>query len=130
MDSLPTEILGLVLRFNVDMCRHDKNLVLPLRLVCKAFDAALKPYIFKTVQLEFSRFLKDATPNTDSLARVGHLCGAVYMDMMVVRDEGMVSLGQLRWLLHPHTGDLGSKDWNGTGYTRVCFPVKAQQSSA
>ncbi|TVY37351.1 hypothetical protein LOCC1_G008603 [Lachnellula occidentalis] len=87
MDSLPTEILGLVLRFNVDMCRHDKNLVLPLRLVCKAFDAALKPYIFRTVQLEFSRFLKDATPNTDSLARVGHLCSAVYMDMMVVRDE-------------------------------------------
>jgi hypothetical protein len=93
MDSLPAEILGLVLRWNVDMCRHDKNLVLPLRLVCKAFDAALKPYIFKTVQLEFSRFLKDSTPNTESLARVGHLCGAVYMDMMVVRDEGMVLPG-------------------------------------
>lgn len=71
------------------MCRCDKNKILPLRLVCRAFDTALKPYIFKTVQLEFSRFLRDAPrPKLEELARVGQLCDALYLDMMVVRDEG------------------------------------------
>lgn len=72
------------------MCRCEKNAVLPHRLVCKAFDNALKPFIFKTVQLEFSRFLKtDRTPTIESLERVGGICEALYLDMMVVRDEGM-----------------------------------------
>ncbi|TVY65580.1 hypothetical protein LSUE1_G008699 [Lachnellula suecica] len=90
MDTLPTEILGIVLRWNVELSRNDKNSVVPLRLVCKAFDILLRPYIFKTVQLEFTRFLKDFQ-NTDSLSRVGHLCGSVYVDVMVVRDEDEIS---------------------------------------
>jgi hypothetical protein len=73
------------------MCRCDKNALLPLRLVCKAFDDALKPYVFKAVQLEFSKFHRhEPTPDISSLARVGNTCEALYLDMMVVRDEGML----------------------------------------
>ena len=91
MDRLPRELLGLILLWDVRMCRCEKNTVLPLRLVCKAFDLALKPYIFKTIQLEFSRFLRDkAAPSIESIARVGDICNAVYIDMMVIRDEGML----------------------------------------
>jgi hypothetical protein len=89
MDCLPTEILGLILRWDVYMCRVDKNLLLPLRLVCKAFDVALRPFIFKTIQLEYSRFLRNAQLSSPSLARVGHLSEAMYLDMMVIRDEGL-----------------------------------------
>lgn len=73
------------------MCRTDKNNLLPLRLVCKAFDSILKPYALKTVQLEFSRFLRDG-PGLDksALERMGSSCEAAYLDLMVVRDEGMV----------------------------------------
>ncbi|KAF4636944.1 hypothetical protein G7Y89_g1129 [Cudoniella acicularis] len=91
MDSLPTEILGIILSWDVRLCRVEKNLVLPLRLVCKAFDAALRPYIFKTIQLEFSRFCHNTAPCLASLARVGYLCGSIYLDMMVIRDEEEIS---------------------------------------
>jgi hypothetical protein len=91
MDSLPRELLESILMFNVQMCQCDKNNIFPLRLVCKAFDAFLKPYIFKTIQLEFSKFMRHAaTPDFKSLETVGKLCQAVYLDMMVVRDEGML----------------------------------------
>jgi hypothetical protein len=90
MDSLPTEILGLILLWDVRMCACDKNTILPLRRVCKAFDDALRPYLFKTVQLEFSRFLRNTMkPEIEYLVPLGHLCEAFYLDMMVVRDEGM-----------------------------------------
>ena len=90
MDQLPTEILRLVLRWEVSMSRDDKNSLLPLRLVCKAFDEALKPYLLKTVKLEYSCFLRDATLSAKTLKPVGNLVDSVYMDMMVIRDEGML----------------------------------------
>ncbi len=109
------------------MCRCEKNTILPLRLVCKAFDGILKPYVFKTIQLEFSRFLRQRRGaveakdwngeaqvvkgleghgsgldgvwggeaiwklrmDRDGLRRVGGCCEALYLDLMVVRDEGM-----------------------------------------
>ena len=93
MESLPQELIELVLLWNVRMCKCDKNEVLPLRLVCKAFDVALKPYIFKTIPLDFSKFLKVAeTPGLRDLTAVGALCQAVYLNMMVIRDEGMLVL--------------------------------------
>ncbi len=89
MDSLPNELVELILLWDVRMCRCQKNTILRLRLVCKAFDVALKPYVFKTLQLEYSRFLRSApAPNIEALASIGRLCQAVYVDMMVVRDEG------------------------------------------
>jgi hypothetical protein len=106
MDSLSPELIELILLWDVRMCRCEKNTVLPLRLVCKAFNIALRPYVFKTIQLEFSRFLSFApTPlSREALEAVGDFCQAVYLDMMVVRDEGMLVLlfgrrGQERRLL-------------------------------
>lgn len=97
MDSLPRELIELILLWNVRMCECEKNSIFPLRLVCKAFDIALKPYIFKTIQLEFSKFLRAVpTPDMRALESVGNLCQAVYLDMMVVRDEG--TLEPLNWV--------------------------------
>lgn len=98
MDSLPHELLESILTFNIHMCRDEKNKIFPLRLVCKAFDAFLKPYIFKTIQLEFSRFLRHGpTPDLTALGTVGNLCQAIYLDMMVVRDEGMLESYALKF---------------------------------
>jgi hypothetical protein len=95
MDSLPPELIELILLDNVRMCHFKKNRLFPLRLVCRAFDAALRPYIFKTIQLEFSKFLRAApTPDMKALESIGYLCQAVYLDMMVVRDDGMYN-----WIL-------------------------------
>jgi len=129
MDSLPAELLNLILLWNIRMSRCEKNTILPLRLVCKAFDEILKPYVFKTIQLEFSRFLRQRRGavearnwdeegkvvrelqghgsgldgvwgneaiwklrmDRESLRRVGGCCEALYLDLMVVRDEGMFS---------------------------------------
>jgi hypothetical protein len=89
MDQLPTEILRLVLQWDVSMSRIDKNSILPLRLTCKAFDNALRPYLLKTIKLEYSCFLRNSTHNVKTLERVGNLCDSIYLDMMVIRDEGM-----------------------------------------
>jgi hypothetical protein len=90
MDSLPRELLESILFFNVRMCRCKKNALLPLRLVCKDFDAFLKPYALRALQLEFSKFLRDApTPKLAALETAGKVCQAVYIDVMVIRDEGM-----------------------------------------
>jgi hypothetical protein len=96
METLPTELLRLILDWNVRMCRADKNRILDLRLVCKTFDAVLKPCTFKTVQLEFSRFQRQGRPSLCDLARVGSFVEALYMDMMIVRDEGVLLLNLCR----------------------------------
>ncbi|RDW89054.1 hypothetical protein BP6252_01086 [Coleophoma cylindrospora] len=88
METLPTEMLEMILMWDIRMCRSEKNTVLPLRMVCKAFDRALRPYIFKTMQLEFSRFARDKTAlDPTAVGRVGDLCNALYIDMMVIRDD-------------------------------------------
>lgn len=90
MDSLPRELLESILIYNVQLCRCNKSGIFPLRLVCKAFDSFLKPYIFKTIKLEFYKFMRLATSSDfKHLDRVGRFCEAVYLDMMVIRDEGM-----------------------------------------
>lgn len=90
MDRLPPELLRTILLASVGLCRCEKNELLPLRLVCKGFDAILKEYIFRTIQLEFSRFARgEAAPELESIAGIGQLCEALYCDMMVIRDEGM-----------------------------------------
>lgn len=88
MDSLPQECIELILVWNVRMCPSDKNVITPLRLVCKAFNRALKLYLFKTLQLEFSKFVRNGAPDLTALDSVGELCEAIYLDMIVVRDEG------------------------------------------
>jgi hypothetical protein len=89
MDDLPPELLRNILVQSVRASRFDKNELLPLRLVNKRFDYILREYIFKTIQLEFSRFARgNDAPELRSLQGVGRLCQAIYCDMMVIRDEG------------------------------------------
>lgn len=96
MDTLPIEILSLILGWNVRMCCENKNTAIELRSVCKAFDVVLKPLVFKTIQLEFSKFLRHKrTPSVLALERVGGYCEFMYLDMMVVRDEGMSYIAQI-----------------------------------
>jgi hypothetical protein len=88
MDNLPQELVELILLWAVRMSPSEKNKITPLRRVCKAFDSALRPHVFRTLQVEFSKFLKQGAPEIPSLKGVGELCQAIYLDMMVVRDEG------------------------------------------
>jgi hypothetical protein len=93
MDNLPPELLRAILLSSVHLSRSEKNTLLPLRLVNKRFDFILREYMFKTVQLDFSRFARGETaPQMSSLADVGHLCQSLYCDMMVIRDEGTATL--------------------------------------
>jgi len=99
MDNLPPELLRAILLSSVHLSRSEKNVLLPLRLVNKRFDFILREYMFKTVQLDFSRFARGETaPQMSSLADVGHLCQSLYCDMMVIRDEGTLYLAAYPWL--------------------------------
>ncbi|KAG9242757.1 hypothetical protein BJ878DRAFT_543957 [Calycina marina] len=88
MDLLPQELLDLILLHRIRACQGEKNAILPLRLVNKRFDIVLRPLVFKTVQLEFSKFHRHIpTPALHDLEMVGDLCQAIYLNMMVIRDE-------------------------------------------
>ncbi|KAH6678238.1 hypothetical protein B0J14DRAFT_317728 [Halenospora varia] len=92
MEKLPVELLRLVLDWVACICQNRKNDVLPLRLVCKAFDTALRPIIFRTIQLEFSRFFEDQQQlYIGSLGKIGPLCEAIYLDMMIIREEDEIA---------------------------------------
>ncbi|KAI1775016.1 hypothetical protein F4818DRAFT_58521 [Hypoxylon cercidicola] len=100
MDKLPSEILLHILDYTVVAHYDNKNSLLELRTTCKLFDEVLKPYVLKTLQLEFTRLDKSYRArkplDDDALRRIGPLCRALYVDMMVVRDDGEVSfLGEM-----------------------------------
>jgi hypothetical protein len=174
MDSLPAELLSLVLLWNIRMSRCEKNTILPLRLVCKAFDEILKPYVFKTIQLEFSRFLRQRRGpvevknwdeegkivrelqghgsgldgvwgneaiwklrmDREGLRRVGGCCEALYLDLMVVRDEGMF-FGFLSIAWKRYSYGLPATQWHlltyldyrGNNPPFECFPGTDTQGS-
>jgi hypothetical protein len=91
MESLPPELLRSILLASVSLCRGEKNVLFPLRLVNKRFDFIVREYVFKTIQLDFSSFIKGhSTPKFESLQDVGQFSHALYCDMMVVRDQGMM----------------------------------------
>lgn len=93
MDSLPSEIVLTILEYCAINHYADKNSLLNLRTVCKLFDDILQPIVLRTLQLEFTRLDKAARqkrpPDGLALQRIGHLCRALYLDMMVIRDAGM-----------------------------------------
>jgi hypothetical protein len=91
MDCLPRELVDAILMQCV--AQGPKNEVLRLRLVCRAFNATLKPYVSRTVGLEFSRLSKSSSrPHPDAMAleSIGHHCRSLYIDLMVLRDESEV----------------------------------------
>ena len=92
MDRLPPEIILTILGYCVENHYGDKNSLLDVRTVCKLFDNILKPVVLKTLQLEFTRLDKISRkcrpPDEAALQRIGPLCQALYLDMMMIRDEG------------------------------------------
>lgn len=125
LDSLPPELLELVLLWTVRMCRCEKNKVLPLRCVSKAFNTTLRPYVLKTIQLEFSRFLNQ--PSNDALEAIGGFCQAVYLDMMVVRDEGTLKClsGVCAAVAGFEMGVAGRRSKYTVGSSRKTWPMAA-----
>lgn len=88
MERLPRELLDAVLEYCV--ARGYKNDILDLRLVCRAFDAFLKPFACRTIGLEYSRLSKASKyprPQRDALQTIGYHCKSLYIDLMVLRDD-------------------------------------------
>ncbi|KAL2758832.1 hypothetical protein ACRALDRAFT_1080497 [Sodiomyces alcalophilus JCM 7366] len=88
MDVLPRELLDAILQQCID--QGPRNVVLELRLVCRAFDRYLKPHALRTVALEFSRLSAASgrrRPDPDALQTIGKHCKALYIDLTVLRDE-------------------------------------------
>ncbi|RYP49956.1 hypothetical protein DL768_004391 [Monosporascus sp. mg162] len=94
METLPPEIVLTILDHCVASHYGDKNALLSLRTVCKLFDDILKPIVLRTLQLEFTRLDKVSRTcrplDEEALRRIGHLCQALYLDMMMIRDDGEV----------------------------------------
>ncbi|KAI5925408.1 hypothetical protein F4810DRAFT_660431 [Camillea tinctor] len=93
--TLPNELLLAILEQLVADPYADKNHALSLRTTCRLFDKALKPVTLRTLQLEYTRLDRTERsarpPDENALRRVGHLCRALYLDMMVMRDIGEVN---------------------------------------
>lgn len=91
---LPPEILIAILEYCVANHFNTKNDFLKLRTVCRLFDDILKPYGLHTLQVDYTRLdqlSRSQLPPLDpsALERAGTLCRALYLDMMLIRDEGM-----------------------------------------
>ncbi len=103
METLPPEIVLTILEYCVANHYGDKNSLLSLRTVCKLFDHVLKPFVLQTLQLEFTRLDKVSRscrlPDETALRRIGHLCQALYLDLMVIRDDGNSVLFYFYFLL-------------------------------
>lgn len=90
---LPPEILITILEHCVANYYNKKNEFLQLRTVCRLFDDILKPYGLHTLQVDYTRLDKSAKSNSPpldvaALDRAGRFCRALYIDMMLIRDEG------------------------------------------
>jgi hypothetical protein len=88
MDRLPRELIDAILQQCVLL--GPKNSLLELRLACKTFNNILKPYVCRTLELEFSRLSKTsgrAPPDRDALQTIGYHCKSIYIDLMVLRDD-------------------------------------------
>ncbi|KAI0160985.1 hypothetical protein GGR52DRAFT_576397 [Hypoxylon sp. FL1284] len=102
MASFPAEILLHILDYLVVACYNDKNGLLQLRTTCRLFDEALRPYVLKTLQLDYTRldrgYRVQKPLDNDAFRRIGPLCQALYVDMMVVRDDSEVTtLNEMCW---------------------------------
>lgn len=92
MNRLPPELIDAILLQCV--ASGPKNAILGLRLVCRTFNRILKPFICRTLGLEFSRLSRTSRqtrPQIDALQTIGYHCKSLYIDLMVVRDESEIS---------------------------------------
>lgn len=87
MKLLPPEILILVLE--AATLSGSKNDVLHLRLVCREFDAILKPLLCETISLDISKLSRLSLvrhPDPSALQTIGRHCKSLFVDLMVLRD--------------------------------------------
>lgn len=101
MDRLPIELLDNIFRILAEDNKDDKNVLLPPRFVCKAFNNSIQPIVLNTVQLDFVRLANPQHhPSLSALKDVGFMCKALYVDVSIVRDEDeMKRWGQLFGML-------------------------------
>ena len=88
MDKLPRELVDAILQQCVAL--GPRNVILELRLVCRAFDHVLKPYALRTIGLDFTRVSKTTRyppPDFDGLQTIGYHSKGIFVDLMVLRDE-------------------------------------------
>src|SRR4051812_4882107 len=101
MNTIPSETLVTILQYVVDGCRSDKNSILDLRLVCKAFDKCLKQTALKTVQLDFARIHQFRKIDKNkaqilSLYDISPCIENLYIDMTIVRDPSKLAHSSLQ----------------------------------
>ncbi|PHH73440.1 hypothetical protein CDD80_3821 [Ophiocordyceps camponoti-rufipedis] len=88
MDRLPRELVDAILEQCIAL--GAKNQVLKLRLVCRTFERTLKPFVCRTLGLDFSRLSRLSgfpRPRIDALQTIGYHCTSLYVDLMVLRDD-------------------------------------------
>ncbi|PFH57245.1 hypothetical protein XA68_15316 [Ophiocordyceps unilateralis] len=88
MDRLPRELVDAILEQCI--AQGAKNQVLKLRLVCRTFERTLKPFVCRTLGLDFSRLSRLSgfpRPRIDALQTIGYHCTSLYVDLMVLRDD-------------------------------------------
>ncbi|RCI07834.1 hypothetical protein L249_5809 [Ophiocordyceps polyrhachis-furcata BCC 54312] len=88
MDRLPRELVDAILEQCI--AQGAKNQVLKLRLVCRTFERTLKPFVCRTLGLDFSRLSRLSgfpRPQMDALQTIGYHCTSLYVDLMVLRDD-------------------------------------------
>ncbi|RDA90508.1 hypothetical protein CP533_0835 [Ophiocordyceps camponoti-saundersi (nom. inval.)] len=88
MDRLPRELVDAILEQCI--AQGAKNQVLKLRLVCRTFERTLKPFVCRTLGLDFSRLSRLSgfpRPQIDALQTIGYHCTSLYVDLMVLRDD-------------------------------------------
>ncbi|KAI1005120.1 hypothetical protein K3495_g3099 [Podosphaera aphanis] len=88
MDCLPIEIIHQILEESVFMSRCENSTITPLRLVCRLFDAILKPIIFKAICLKIPSFIeyKSHRQSDDCVLRASYYTEALFLDLLLVRD--------------------------------------------
>lgn len=88
MNQLPRELIDAILHQCVAI--GPRNDVLRLRLVCRFFNATLKPFACQTVGLDFSRLSRTSgadRPHADALQTIGYHAKNIFIDTMVLRDD-------------------------------------------
>lgn len=88
LDVLPLEITTLILKAAARSGR--KSDTVRLRLVCKEFDAVLRPILCRTLSLDISKLSMDSCyrhPDAKVLQTISRYCDSLFVDLTVVRDE-------------------------------------------
>ncbi|KAI1206449.1 uncharacterized protein F4807DRAFT_439238 [Annulohypoxylon truncatum] len=93
LDRLPTELVIQIVEWTAVAHYGDKNTLLELRKVCKLFNQILRPIALCTLPLDYTRIdyyqvTSRRRLKRKALRRIAPLCQSLFIDMMVIRDDG------------------------------------------